>query len=402
MREVAIIGVGMHKFGKYLDLSLSDLGRVAIWNAIRDAGIDPRRIEAAYVGNVVGGIITGQEAVRGQVILHNSGFSGIPVVNVEGACASSAIAMREAMIAIGAGVYDMALAVGVEKLFCEDTSRTLLAMGQNSDVEVSGNLGFTFVSNYAMILRKCMKYYGWTQEQFAKVAVKNKYNGSLNPYAQFQKPMTIEEVLNSRVVSYPLTLYMCSSMGDGAAAAILCAKDVASKYSSQSPVTIAASVLRSIYFRDPRKDDPDADKLIGLRGGYSEPINMAYEQAGIGPEDIEVAEVHDAMSPAEMMRYVACSFCSPEDAPRLVEDETTTLTGSLPVNTSGGLAARGHPIGATGLAQIAELVWQLRGEAGPRQIPGRNGKGPKVALAQNSGGSIDGEPAASTGTILVK
>jgi acetyl-CoA acetyltransferase len=310
--------------------------------------------------------------------------------------------MREAMIAIGAGICDMALAVGVEKLFCEDTSRTLLAMGQNSDVEVSGNLGFTFVANYAMILRKCMTYYGWTQEQFARVAAKNKFNGSLNPYAQFQKPMTTEEVLNSRVVCYPLTLYMCSSMGDGAAAAILCAKDVARKYTTQPLVTIASCVLRSNYFRDPRKDNPEAHKLIGLRGGYSEPVTMAYNQAGIGPEDIEVAEVHDAMSPVEMMRYVTCSFCSPEDAPRLVEDGTTTLTGTLPVNTSGGLAARGHPIGATGLAQIAELVWQLRGEAGPRQIPGRNGKGPKTALAQNNGGIIAGEPAASIATILVR
>jgi acetyl-CoA acyltransferase len=402
MREVAIIGVGMNKFGKYIDQSLSDLGRVAIWNAIHDCDIDPKAIEAAYVGNALGGIITGQEAVRGQVIMHNSGFTGIPVVNVEGACASSSIAMREAWIAIGAGVYDVAIAVGVEKLFTDDTSKTLQAMGQNSDVEVSGNLGFTFVANYAMILRKAMEYFGWTQKQFAKVAAKNKYNGSLNPYAQFQKTMTVDEILNSRVVCYPLTLYMCSSMADGASAAILCAKEVAHKFTKRKPVTIATSVLRSDYFRDPKKSAPDAYKYIGLKGGYAEPVNMAYEQAGLGPKDVEIAEVHDAMSPAEMMRYVACGFCKAEDAPRLVDDEVTTLKGQLPVNTSGGLASRGHPIGATGIAQIAELVWQIRGEAGARQVPGHDGKGPKVALAQNSGGSIDGEPAASQATILIR
>jgi len=402
MREVAVIGVGMHKFGKYIESSLSDLSRVAIWDAVHDAGIDPTKIEAAYVGNALGGIMTGQEAVRGQVIMLNSGFRNIPIVNVEGACASSAIALREAWIAAGAGLYDVAIAVGVEKLFCEDTSKMLLAMGQNSDVETSGKLGFTFVSNYAMILRKCMTYFGWTQEQFARVTAKNKYNASLNPYAQFQNPMSVEQILNSRMVSFPLTLFMCSSMADGAAAAIICAKDKVKQFTSKPPVTIAAAVLRSNYLRDPVKDGPEAYKLIGLRGGYAESVTMAYEQAGLGPEDVEVAEVHDAMSPAEMMRYVACSFCKPEDAPKLVEDGITSLTGRLPVNTSGGLAQRGHPIGATGLAQIAELTWQLRGEAGKRQIPGKDGKGPKVALAQDSGGMIEGEPAANQATILTR
>jgi acetyl-CoA acyltransferase len=402
MRDVVVIGVGMHRFGKYLELSLSDLARVAIWNAVHDSGMDPKKIEAAYFGNTLGGIITGQEAVRGQVVMRNAGFSGIPVVNVEGACASSAIALREAYIAVAAGVHDTAIVVGAEKLFTEDTSRMLNAMGQNSDVEQAGNLGFTFVSNYAMILRKCMKYFGWTQKQFAQVTVKNKLNASLNPYAQFQKAMTVEDVLNSRVVSYPLTSFMCSSSSDGASATVICSRSIARQFTSKPLIKIKTSVFRCNYFEDPRGSDPDADKLIGLRGGYAEPVTMAYEETGLGPEDVEVCECHDAMSPAEMMRYIACGFCSPEDAPRLVEDEVTSLKGRLPVNTSGGLAQRGHPIGATGVAQIAELTWQLRGEAGPRQIPGRSGRGPKVALAQDSGGLIDNEPATSIATILVR
>ncbi|MBI5967272.1 MAG: thiolase family protein [Deltaproteobacteria bacterium] len=394
MREVAIIGVGMHRFGRFLNLSLKDLGRVAVWNAIHDAGIDPKLIEAAYVGNSLAGLITGQEGVRGQVILRDAGFTGIPVTNVEGACASSSIGLREAWIAIGAGIHDTALVLGVEKMFCEDTARSLSALAADSDMELLGGLGFQFVGNYAMRLRRYMEDYGWTQEHFAKVTVKNKYNGSLNPFAQYQKPMTMEEVLSSRLVAYPLTLYMCSSMADGAAAAILCAKETAHRYSSKPLPTIAACELYSLHFHDPRKEDD------GELASYRIPIYRAYERSGVGPEDLDVVEVHDAMAPGEMIRCVACGLFTPEEAPRMIEEERTSLKGTIPVNPSGGLAARGHPVGATGLAMIAELVWQLRGEAGKRQVPGRKGKGPQIALAQNSGGLVAGEAAVSMGTIL--
>lgn len=397
MREVAIIGVGMHKFGKFLDLSMKDLGYVAIWNAIKDAGIDPKKIEAAYVGNSLGGLITGQEGVRGQTILRDAGFTGIPVVNVEGACASSTIGLREAWIAIAAGIHDVALVLGVEKMFLEDTSKSLAALATDSDMDMLGGLGFMFVGNYAMKLRKFMHKYGWTQEHFAKVAAKNKCNGALNPYAQYQQPITAEEVLKSRLVAYPLTLYMCSSMADGAAAVILCAKSKARRFTSRPLPTIAASELYCIHFDDPRiEGEKGESELIG----YGIPVKRAYERAGLGPKDMEIVEVHDAMSPAEMFRLVACDIFTPEEAPRWVEEERTSLKGPLPVNTSGGLAARGHPVGATGAAQICELVWQMRGEAGHRQVPGRGGKGPKVALAQNSGGNVGGGPAAAMGTIL--
>jgi acetyl-CoA acetyltransferase len=250
-----------------------------------------------------------------------------------------------------------------------------------------GGLGFQFTGAYAMKLRKYMKGYGWKQEHFAKVASKNKYNGSLNPNAQYQRPMSAEEILNSRVVSWPITLYMCSTMGDGAAAAIICSKEQAKRLSSRIPITIAATCLRS-------------GEAVGVDDGQIRVAQDAYEMSAIGPEDVEVAEVHDAMAPGEMFRIEKLGFCRAEEAGKLVEEGCFELTGKLPVNTSGGLAARGHPIGATGLAQIAEVVWQLRGEAGKRQVKGRKGPYPKIGLTQNTGGYIETNPASLTVTIL--
>ncbi len=386
-REVVIIGIGMHKFGKFLDKGLKELTRVAVWNAIYDAGIDAKQIEAAYFANALAGLITGQESVRGQVFLRDAGFEGIPIVNVEGACASGTIALREAMLAISAGLYDVVLAAGAEKLYLDDTARSIQAMSANTDVEFMGQLGFQFTGSYAMSLRKYMKHYGWTQEQFAKVASKNKYNGSLNPLAQYQKPMSVEEILNSRLIAWPLTLYMCSTMADGAAAAIVCAKEVAHKISNRLPINIAACCLRS-------------GEVTGEDDGQAHVARDAYDMAGLEPEDVEVAEVHDAMAPGEMFRIEKLGFCKAEDVGRLVDEGYFTLKGKLPVNPSGGLAARGHPIGATGLAQIAELIWQMRGEGGARQVRGRNSPYPKIGLTQNSGGYVEGSPAAVSVTIL--
>jgi acetyl-CoA acetyltransferase len=201
--------------------------------------------------------------------------------------------------------------------------------------------------------------------------------------------MSVEEILNSRLIAWPLTLYMCSTMADGAAAAIVCAKDIAHQINQRQPITIAASSLRS-------------GEVTGEDDGQKRAAHDAYEMAGLGPEDIEVVEVHDAMSPGEMFRIEKLGFYKAEEIGGLVDEEHFTLTGKLPVNTSGGLAARGHPIGATGLAQIAELVWQMRGEAGPRQAKGRNSPYPRVGLAQNSGGYVEGSPAALSVTILTK
>lgn len=386
-REVCILGVGMHKFGKFLDRSLKDLTRVAVWNAIRDAGIDANRIEAAYFSNVLAGLITGQEGVRGHVFLREAGFQSIPIVNVEGACASGTMALQEAVFAIAAGMYDIVLSVGAEKLHLDDTAKSIAAMAANTDVELMGGLGFQFTGSYAMTLRKYMKQYGWTREHFAKVAAKNKYNGSLNPMAQYQKPLTVDEILNSRIVAWPLSLYMCSTMADGAAAAIVCSREKAAEIAGKRTVMVAASILRS-------------GEVLGEDDGQRRTAKEAYEMAGVGPEDIEVAEVHDAMAPGEMFRIERLGLCRAEDIGQRVDDGTFELTGKLPVNPSGGLAARGHPIGATGLAQIAELVWQMRGEAGARQVKGRKNGFPRVALAQNSGGYVEGSSAALSVTIL--
>jgi acetyl-CoA acetyltransferase len=386
-REVCIIGVGMHKFGKFLDKNLKELTRVAVWDAIHDAGIDPKLIEGAYFANVLGGLITGQEAIRGHVALRYAGFDGIPIVNVEGACASGTMALREATFAIASGINDVVLAVGAEKLYLDDTARSIKAMSTNTDIELMGGLGFQFTGSYAMILRKYMKTYGWKQQHFAKVASKNKYNGSLNPHAQYQKPMSADEILNSRVVAWPITLYMCSTMGDGAAAAIICSKEVANRISQNQPITIAACSLRS-------------GEVTGDDDGQIHVAHDAYEMSGIGPGDIEIAEVHDAMAPGEMYRIEKLGFFKAEEVGQLVDEDYFALSGKLPVNTSGGLAARGHPIGATGLAQICEVVWQMQGRAGKRQVKGRMGPYPKIGLTQNSGGYIGGSPAALTVTIL--
>jgi acetyl-CoA acetyltransferase len=260
-------------------------------------------------------------------------------------------------------------------------------MAANTDVELMGNLGFQFTSSYAMSLKKYMRQYGWTREHFAKVAAKNKYNGSLNPYAQFRKPMTPDEILNSRMVAWPLTLYMCSTMADGAAAAVVCAAELASRLTDRPAIAIRACCLQS-------------GVVTGEDDGQGIAARAAYDMAGVGPEDVEVVEVHDAMSPGEMFRLVKLGFCKPEEVGGLVEREHFALKGPLPVNPSGGLAGRGHPIGATGLAQIAELVWQLRGEAGERQVKGKRSSRPGLALAQNSGGYVEGSPAAVSVTVL--
>ena len=390
MRDVVVVGVGMHPFGKFLDKSLKELARTAIWNALKDADMGPKDIQVAYIGNSLAGLITGQEGVRGQTVMRDSGFSGIPVINVENACASATTAFRGAWLEVASGNADVALAVGMEKMFLNDTSKSLQALIADSEVELA-KMGIQFTAYYAISpeynLKKYMKDYNVTQEHFAKVTVKNSQNGSLNPYAQHRKPLTVQDVVNSRMIAYPLTLYMCSSMGDGAAAAIVCTPEVARRFSSKPQVHVAACALRSGMFRRP--DDTETPSSVSLVS------RQAYEKAGIGPEDVDVAEVHDAMAPAELLIYEELGFCKKGEAKRLIDEGVTSLHGAKPVNPSGGLAAKGHPVGATGLAQISEIVWQLRGEAGPRQVAN-----PKVGLTENVGGVVDGESAAFTTTIL--
>jgi acetyl-CoA acyltransferase len=386
MRKVAVIGIGLHPFGKFLDKSLSDLGRVAVWKAVEDGGISLKDIQVAYVGNSLGGLVTGQEGIRGQVILRDAGLGGVPVVNVENACASGTTAFRGAWLEVASGTYDIALALGVEKLYLPKTSDSIRILAADSDIRLR-DMGFQFTAHYAMNLRKYMKQYGWTKEHFAMVVEKNSFNASLNPFAQYRTPLTVEQVLKSRLVAEPLHLYMCSSMGDGAAAAILCSEDLARKFTSKPLVEVGACALRSGMFKLPA--DATRLNIVKLAAQY------AYDQAGLGPEDVDVAEVHDAMAPAELYHYEELGFCAEGEGARMIEEGRTKINGDIPVNPSGGLAGKGHPVGATGLAQIAEIVWQLRGEAGERQV-----KDPKVGLVQTSGGYVENDSAAAAVVLL--
>lgn len=383
MRDVVIIGVGMTRFGKFLERSLQDLGREAVWNAIEDAGIPPGDIQIAYVANALAYQLTELKGTIGQHVLAAAGFFGIPIINVENACSSGSTALRSACLEVAAGNYDVALALGVEKLFCEDSAKSALAMASGTPY---AKFGFMFPALYSMELKKWMEKYSITQLHFAKVAAKNSRNGSLNPNAQFRKALSVEEILNSRVIAYPLTLYMCSTMGDGAAAAIVCTREKARKYTSRPLIEVAACELVSGTVNLP--DEPH----VSLE---SQASRRAYEKAGIGPEDIGVAEVHDGMAPAEMLIYEKIGFCREGEAGMMVDEGRTEITGPIPVNPSGGLAAKGHPVGATGLAQVAEIVWQLRGEAGDRQV-----KNPRVGLTENAGGWVIDDNAACAVTIL--
>ena len=386
MRRVVVLGVGMHPFGKFLDKSLMDLGRTAIWNAIEDAGVLPGDIQVAYVGNSLGGLVTGQEGIRGQVILRDAGFGGLPVVNVENACASGTTAFRGAWLEVASGVHDVALAVGVEKLFLPNTAESIKILAADSDIRLR-DFGFQFTAHYAMKLRKCMQQYGWTKEQFAKVVEKNSRNASMNPYAQHKKALSAHEVLNSRLIAEPLHLFMCASMGDGAGAAVLCTEEMARRFTSRPIVEVAACSLRSGMLQNPESAEPQ--NIVNLA------CRKAYEQAGIGPEDVQVAEVHDAMAPIELVHYEELGFCPEGEGAGLLEEGRTDITGDIAVNPSGGLVGRGHPVAATGMAQIAEIVWQLRGEAGGRQVPN-----PKVGLVQTSGGYVADDSAAAAIVIL--
>jgi acetyl-CoA acyltransferase len=391
MREVGIIGVGAHPTGRFMEKPLKAIAYPAIWGALNDAGVEPADLQAAYVGNSLGGLLTGQEGVRGQVVLQYSGITGVPVVNVENACASAMTALRGAWLEVASGAADVALAVGVEKMNVGDSARTIGALGAVSELELS-EMGMQFTTSYAIHpkinLKARMQDYGWTIRDFAKPAVKNSSNGALNPLAQHRRPLTIEEVIQSRIIVDPLTLLMCSSISDGAAAAVVCAMDVAPRFTNKRPIRIASCVLRSGEYRLPDDKRPDSATTTAF---------AAYEQAGIGPEDLDAIELHDAMAPAELMLYERLGLCSPGEGPKLIDDQITTLRGRRPVNPSGGLCSRGHPVGATGLLQICELVWQMRGEALARQIQPR----PKVTMAQNQGGLLLGQDSAVYATTIL-
>ncbi len=365
LREVSVIGVGMSRFGKQPEISIADLAQAPILDALEDAGVSCKQIQAAYCGSVFGGSCLGQKVLKG------IGISTIPILNVENACSSGSSAFREAWLGIASGMYDVALAFGADKL-------TALGGGAyplSDDIEA--DQGVLMPAVYAMRARRHMMEYGTTIEQLAKIAVKNHRNSVDNPHAQYRREYTLEEVLNSRMIADPLSILHCCPSGDGAAAVVLAATEVARGFSGK-PVKVRASVLQSGLFKNDFRDMTKSD--LSYRAAAA-----AYEMAGLGPKDIDVAEVHDAFTIGELMYYEALGFCAPGQGGRLIDEGATEINGRIPVNPSGGLLSKGHPVGATGVAQIVEIASQLRGACGARQVSGA-----RIGLTHCTGGGVAG------------
>jgi len=376
---VYIRGVGFHPFGRWPDRSLRSLAQTAALAALDDAGLAPSQIQAAFCANAYGGLLNQQESIRGQTWLRGIGVSGVAVVNVENACASGSSATHAAVLGIASGQYEHVLVVGAEKMFVNDTARTLAALANSADTEVMSNIGLQFAALDAVRVREVMEEEGLDDAALEWVTVKNHDNGVHNPMAQYRKAVTADEVRASRMIADPIRLLMCSAISDGAAAIVL------SRQPGRGVVRVRASALACSPWRLDVGDMP----------GPTVAARRAYAQAGLGPQDLDLAEVHDAMAPAEFIYYRELDFCAKGKVAQMVAERATALGGRLPVNPSGGLNSRGHPVGATGVAQLVELTLQLRGEAGARQVPDA-----RIALAHNSGGWIGEDPAVSAVHIL--
>jgi acetyl-CoA C-acetyltransferase len=366
--------VGLTKFGELWDLSFRKMMIEAGTRALEDAGIDGRQIDAMYVGNMSAGQFIEQEHVASLIVDH-AGLTPIPCTRVEAACASGGVALRQAAIAVASGIHDIVVAAGIEKMTDILTGATTEALASASDREWEAYVGVTFPGLYALMARRHMYEFGTTEEQMAMVAVKNHRNACLNPYAQYHTEITVEEVMSSAPVAQPLKVLDCSPITDGAACVILAPADMAKQF-TDTPVIIEgtgqASDTISLH---------DRPTLTGLRAAQ-EAARTAYKMARVEPEDIDLAEVHDCFTIAEIMAIEDLGFCKKGEGGKLTEQGETSIGGKIPINTGGGLKGKGHPVGATGIAQAVEIVLQLRGEAGKRQV-----NGAEVGLTHNVGGS---------------
>jgi acetyl-CoA acetyltransferase len=379
-QQVTISGMAMTPFGRHEQSSMQALAQTALLNAAQDAGIGTDQIQAVYCANVYGGM------VLGQALLRDLGLQGQPLYNIENACASGATAVHLAMHALQLGVYDTVAILGVEML-------TQLGGGaiplQRNDykTELFADQGMVLPAVYAMRATRYLHEHGIDAGELARIAVKNRYNGSLNPFAQTRKETTVEEVLASRMVADPLTLLQCCpSAVDGAAALILTTRPPSGMH---QPVRILASVIQTGKREDGCDDILDAE--ITARAA-----RIAYEQAGVGPRDLNVIELHDAFTIAELIYYEALGLCERGQASALLNSGATALGGRIPVNPSGGLLAKGHPLGATGVAQMVEVGWHLQGRAGGRQVANA-----RVGLTQCTGGGIAGVDHASSAVHIL-
>ena len=364
MRNAYVVGVGMIRFGRYPDRDVTDLGGEAALLALKDADLGMRDVQLFACGNLFQ-----SNAMVGQRILQQIGQTGIPVINVTNACATGSTAFREAYFAVASGAYDVAMAVGVEQM----GKMGLLGGGARGrgGVSAEGVLGSGLMpAVFGQAGVEHMRKYGTTQEQFAKISVKNHKHSTMNPLSQYQTEVSLEDVLRARTVAYPNTLYMCCPTGDGAAAAIVASEEFTRRRPGRKPVRIACSVLTSDPWSERDLTLPDVNTLT--RNASAE----AYEKAGIGPEDVDLVELHDCFATAELLHYENLRLCSEGEAGRMIDEGAVALGGRVPVNVSGGLLSKGHPLGATGVANVFEIVTQLRGEAGKRQVDGA-----KVGLA---------------------
>lgn len=398
--DVYILGVGRTPFTRVGDLSLKSLTQQAVNACLQDAELSVQDVEAVYFANAGQGALGGQHMIRGQVALRPLGFEGLPVVNVENACASATTALRLAMTAVQAGEAEIVLAVGAERLAVGDSAASKAFFQGALDVSgedegLAGLLGAAaegqgersvFMDVYAGLAREHMRRFGTTQQHLAAVAAKNRRHASLNPDAQLRDPLTMEEVLAARSVVWPLTLPMCAPIGNGAAAAVVCSAGALKRLSARRAVRIAAAVVGTGSRQDIAGREPPITRRLA---------NLAYERAGLGPRDVDLAEVHDATAAGEILQTEYLGLIPEGQGGISALAGETSLGGRIPVNLSGGLECNGHPIGATGLAQVHEIVTQLRGEAGPRQAPTA-----RIGLVENGGGFIGGEEAVASVVVL--
>lgn len=410
MRDTYIVGVGMTPFGRFPETSLADLASQAAREAVADAGLMPAQVQAIAFANATQGALEGQHGIRGQAALDGQGFGNAPVFNVENACASASTALNLAHVYVGSDTYDCVLAIGAEKMVMADAAKSMAAFEGSWDVhhrdrtiaelaamgrrltppESAGNEPHSvFMDVYAAFCRHHMALFGTTQRQMAEVCSKNHGHSVHNPRSQYRRAFSVDEVLAARSVAWPLTLPMCSPISDGAAAAIVCSRKMVDLLGlGGRAIRIRASVLMSGEHRDPDQ----LDSHVARKAARS-----AYESAGLGPEDIDVVECHDATAFGEILQSEMLGFFPFGDGGPAAERGETRLGGRIPINPSGGLESKGHPIGATGLGQVFELVTQLRGEAGPRQVTGA-----RIAMVENGGGLRGVEEAAVAMTILEK
>ena len=376
MRDVAVIGIGLTKFGELWDKSFRNLIAEAGSKAILDSGIAGKDIDGLYVGSMSAGRFIGQEHI-GSLVSDAAGFANLylPSIRVESADASGGVAFRQAYLSVASGLNDVVVVGGVEKMtdVVGTAATDILATGLDQEWEAF--FGSTLAGIHGMIATKHMKDYGTTREQLAQVAAKNHSNGALNPFAQFKRAIPVERILGSPIEAYPLTMLDCSPVSDGAASVILCAAEKAKEYTDK-PIKIIGSGQASDTLA------LHARKNICTFNSTVKAAERAYQQAKIKPEDIDLAEVHDSFTIAEILAVEDLGFVKKGEGGRAIEQKITTLDGKIPINPSGGLKAKGHPVGATGVAQIAEIVMQLRGEAENRQV-----KDAKIGLTQNVGGA---------------